>query len=62
MQEKTRGIEMTIICDCCGGTARHPQDAQDDNRDPVHTCERCVENDCATKHDWYCEGAVNDEL
>lgn len=53
---------MTIICDCCGGTARHPQDAQDDNRDPVHTCERCVENDCATKHDWYCEGAVNDEL
>jgi hypothetical protein len=43
---------MTIICDCCGGTAQ----------DDVHTCERCVENDCATKHDWHCEGAVDDEL
>tara|TARA_Y100000310_G_scaffold151733_1_gene151323 strand:+ start:164 stop:322 length:159 start_codon:yes stop_codon:yes gene_type:complete len=52
---------MTIVCDCCGDIA-YPKDAQDDNKDPVHVCERCVENDCITKHDGHCEGAVDDEL
>jgi len=38
------GIEMTIVCDCCGGIA-YDEDKTNFDREPTHKCQECRERD-----------------
>ena len=42
--ETERGIEMTVVCDCCGELT-YPENADDEmDRETTHTCNECEES------------------